>query len=101
MNLPTELSKWYAAQASIRRLWAVEDDDGLIVYVTLEPTSDGADPLPVWLARNHDWTNDLKTRTRREVQLQLIVSGDFEEPDVNTDAEMIAELSWRDSWTSP
>lgn len=100
-ELPTTLARWYAAHSSIRRLWAIEDRDALIVFVTLEPTSDGEDPLPVWLARHRDWTHDLTTRTHRQVQLQLIVSGVFEQSHANTDAAVIAELSWRDSWTSP
>lgn len=93
------LAQWYAAHASIRRLWAIDDQDALRVFVTLEPTSDGEDTLPVWLAMNDDWANDLRARTQREVQLQLIISGGFEAPHVDTDAPMIAELSWRDSWT--
>jgi len=40
--------------ASIRRLWAIEEDLLLTVCVSLTPTSDGADALPVWLARNHE-----------------------------------------------
>lgn len=102
MNIPTTLASWYAAHASIRRLWAVEDEDALLsVFVTLEPTSDGDDPLPVWLAKSDDWASDLSALTHREVQLNLIVSGTSERSYVDTDAAMIAELSWRDSWISP
>lgn len=100
-ELPAALCRWYAAHSSIRRLWALEDRDELIVFVTLEPTSDGDDTLPVWLAKCRDWANDLRVCTAREVQLKLIVSGVFEKSYVNADAAMIAELSWRDSWTSP
>ena len=99
-QIQAALAKWYAAHASIRRLWAIEDPVALNVFVTLEPTSDGDDALPVWLARKHDWTQDLKSLANREVQLSLIVSGVLEEPDVDTGAAMIAELSWRDSWVS-
>lgn len=99
-EIPTTLAGWYAAHSSIRRLWAVEDRDALIVFVTLEPTSDGDDALPVWLARKHAWANDLRSLAHREVQLKLIASDVFDEPCVNTDAVVIAELSWRDSWAS-
>jgi hypothetical protein len=94
------LARWYAAHSSIRRLWAIEDPIALIVVVTLEPTSDGDDALPVWLANNRAWANDLRSLTNRDVQLKLIVS-EFEESYVNANAVMIAQLSWRDSWVSP
>src|SRR5687767_2412709 len=97
-ELPATLARWYAAHSSIRRLWAVEDREALIVFVTLEPTSDGADAFPVWLANSNDWADDLRVRTHREVQLQLIVSDMFEATDVNSGRAVIAELSWRDSW---
>ena len=57
--------------------------------------------LPVWLANNSDWANDLRLRLQREVQLQLVVSGAFGESYVNADAVSIAEVSWRDSWMTP
>jgi hypothetical protein len=98
-ELPAMLARWYAAHASIRRLWAIEDQDALMVFVTLEPTSDGADAFPVWLANSHDWADDLKARTHREVELKLIASDMFEEFRINPRSDMIAELSWRDSWT--
>jgi hypothetical protein len=99
-EIPATLCRWYAAHSPIRRLWALEDRDELIVFVTLEPTPDGDDTLPVWLTKSRDWANDLRARTNREVQLKLIVSGVFEKSYVNADAAMIVELSWRDSWTS-
>lgn len=99
-EVPAALARWYAANSSIRRLWAIEDPVALIVLLTLEPTSDGDDALPVWLANNHAWANDLKLLTNRDVQLKLTVS-EFEESYANTKAVMIAELSWRDSWVSP
>jgi hypothetical protein len=97
-DISATLAKWYSAHSSIRRLWAVEEQNELVVFVTLEPTSDGDDAFPIWLAKSHDWAGDLRTRTSREVQLKLIVSGEFEASYVDTDATMIAELSWRDSW---
>ena len=97
-NLPDRLTQWYAANDSIRHLWAVEERDSLIVvFITLEPTSDGDDALPVWFARGHDWASELSDLARREVHLRLLSSSDFERPPVNT---TIAELSWRDPWIS-
>jgi len=98
-DVARSLARWYAAQSSIRRLWASESRDALVVFVALEPTSDGDDALPVWLARNRDWASDLRLVTRREVQLKLVASDVFEEPHVVTGAALIADVSWRESWT--
>lgn len=101
-RIPTTLARWYAVHSTVRRLWAVEDQDTrLNVFVTLEPTSDGDDMLPVWFARHHDWAIELKALTRRDVQLELVVSGVLDRALVSMDSAMIAELDWRDPWTSP
>lgn len=90
-------TQWYAANESVRRLWAVEDRDSLIVvFIALEPTSDGDDALPVWLAKSSQWANELAELTRREVQLQLLGANDFEER--VSAATTVAALSWRDPW---
>jgi hypothetical protein len=99
-DVTTALARWYADHASIRRLWAVEDSTALVVFVALEPSSDGDDSLPTWLANQHGWAQDLRRVTQRDVHLQLIVSGVRDEPDIDADTVMIAELSWRDSWES-
>jgi hypothetical protein len=97
-NVSNALARWYADHSPIRRLWAVDDADALVVFVALEPSSDGDDALPVWLANRRSWTDDLRRATAREVQLELLVSGAFEVTDVKADAVTIAELSWRDPW---
>ncbi|WP_116813409.1 hypothetical protein [Steroidobacter cummioxidans] len=91
-------TEWYAANESIRRLWAVEDRDSLIVvFIALEPTSDGDDALPVWLAKSSQWANELAELTRRDVQLQLLNSNELEQRSVSA-ATTVAALSWRDPW---
>lgn len=97
-NVSTALARWYADHSSIRRLWAVDDPDGLVVFVALEPSSDGDDALPVWLANRHSWTHDLRRATERDVQLKLFASGVIDDTDIAADAITIAELSWRDAW---
>jgi hypothetical protein len=92
------LERWYAEHASIRRLWAIEDPISLVVFVALEPTSDGDDAFPVWFAHQSRWRSDLEQLTRRAVQLKLIVAGAFGEPDVDRDA---VTIGWRDSWDPP
>jgi hypothetical protein len=90
-------TKWYAANDAVRHLWAVQERGSVIaVYLTLEPTSDGDDALPVWFAKGHQWADELCVLTRCEVQLQLLGSN-YERPEISADA-MIAELSWRDPW---
>lgn len=98
-HISNALARWYADHSSIRRLWAVDDADALVVFVALEPSSDGDDALPVWLANQVGWTDDLRQATEREVQLKL-VSGVFTRSDMQTGVVTIAELSWRDSWES-
>jgi hypothetical protein len=96
--ISVRLARWYDAHPSIRRLWAIEEDSLLAVYVSLEPTSDGDDCLPVWLAMNHHWRRDLQSITRREVHLRFVPSDVLPTSYVNGDAMIIAEVDWRESW---
>jgi hypothetical protein len=100
-EIAAALTRWYADHSAIRRVWAIEDSVALKVLIALEPTSDGDDVLPVWLANSGLWRSDLRLRLQREVQLQLVLSASFDESDVNPDAAPIAEVSWRDSWITP
>jgi hypothetical protein len=101
-NVVTEigpsLARWYAAHASIRRLWAIEGPVALEILVALEPTSDGNESLPIWLANRRRWATDLQLLIRREIQLRLVVPDDRGEFYVNPDAVTVAELSWRECW---
>jgi hypothetical protein len=93
-EISTKLARWYGAHASIRRLRVVEEGHGLTVCISLEPTSDGADTLPVWLAMNQKWRSDLQSICRRDVHLQFV------EPDVfpSGAAVIVAEVDWRETW---
>lgn len=97
--IPTSLAKWYDAHASVRRLWAVEEGSLLAVYVSLEPTSDGEDALPVWLAMKQKWTTDLTAMISREVQLRFVTSDVLSPSYVSDDPVIVAEVNWRESWT--
>ena len=85
-----QLGKWYAAQSLVRRLWAFWDSDRMRVIVTLEPTHDGDDVYPVWLARAHKWTSELQLLIDAPVELEVM-----DEP-AGIDGVLVAELSWRD-----
>jgi hypothetical protein len=97
-EIAAALTRWYADHASIRRLWAIDAAPALTILVALEPTSDGDDTLPVWLANYRSWASDLRLLVQRDVQLQLVVPGTFGEALVDPDAVTIAEVSWRDAW---
>ena len=44
------LTQWYAAHSAFRRLWAIQESQRMRVIVMLEPTNDGDDIYPAWLA---------------------------------------------------
>jgi hypothetical protein len=98
-DISAALAQWYADNAAIRRLRAVEAAVGLVVLVTLEPTSDGDDTLPIWLANRREWSDHLTRLTRREVQLLPVTANEYEGSPVDSGAVTIAELGWRDFWS--
>jgi len=71
-RLPELLTAWYARRPEVRRLWAVLEREELVVLLALEPTVDGNDSSPVWLARFPDWRDDLVRLARAEVRLSLV-----------------------------
>ena len=86
-----QLAKWYAAHSLIRRLWAFWDAERMRVIVTLEPTHDGDDVYPVWLARAYEWTSELQLLMDAAVELEVM------DKPAGMDGVLVAELSWRDS----
>lgn len=96
--ISTRLAAWYDAHASIRRLWAIENGRSLTVCISLEPTSDGDDCLPIWLAMSHEWRSDLQSIIPREIQLRFVASDILPPSYVTGDAVIIAEVDWRESW---
>ena len=95
-DIASVLASWYATHSSIRRLWAIKDSAGMTLIVTLEPTGDGGDTLPIWLANKRSWMDELCKLTGRELTLQLFTSDTLFEPHHHRDAITIAELCWRD-----
>jgi hypothetical protein len=84
------LAKWYAAHSAVRRLWAISEAQGLRVIVMLEPTNDGDDLYPAWLANGQRWAHELQSRLGEPVRLELM-----DQPYPGEDA--VTELSWRDA----
>jgi hypothetical protein len=52
------LAKWYAAHSVVRRLWAIRESQRMRIIVKLEPTRDGDDIYPAWLANGHEWAHE-------------------------------------------
>jgi len=97
--LRASLSTWYDGHPAVRRMLAIHALDACRVFVTLEPTFDGDDTLPIWLANRNDWESDLQSLVDRDLQLRMIGATAIEDLHVgDADAVMIADLSWRDPW---
>src|ERR671915_2236505 len=65
------LARWYAANSAVRRLWAVSEAQRMRVVVTLEPTHDGDDIYPAWLANGNEWAHELQLLLDGPVQLEV------------------------------
>jgi hypothetical protein len=91
------LRQWYASHSIVRRLWAIDASDAIRIVMTLEPTLDGDDTQPAWLANSWTWAQELRFRLQRHVHLELI-----NEPSARVEAScdstsaLITEISWRD-----
>jgi hypothetical protein len=55
------------ARGAVRRLWAFKASQGMRIIVTLEPTHDGDDICPAWLANGYEWARKLQLRMARAV----------------------------------
>jgi hypothetical protein len=93
-----KLARWYGAHAAVRRLWAIEDGHLITVCVSLEPTSDGADALPVWLAMNRKWSSDLQSLCAREVRLEFVEPDVLPPSSLTGNVSIVAEVDWREAW---
>lgn len=97
-GIAASLNSWYTDHAQVRGLWATAGSNVLDIRVALEPTSDGDDTLPIWLANRGHWASELQQLTCCEIQLRLVVLDELGEFDVDPDTATIAELKWRASW---
>lgn len=91
------LDEWYSSHSAVRRMWAIEESKRFRIIVALEPTLDGDDTRPIWLANSRAWTLELQRLTDRPVQLDLIDEPSSMEPAVYTDGLLVADLLWRDA----
>jgi hypothetical protein len=95
------LAQWYAARSAIRRLWAISEPQRMRVVVALEPTRDGDDIYPAWLANGHEWAHELELRLVGPVQLEVIDEPFLAGFAAGVDGVLVAELSWRDASIAP
>ena len=89
------LADWYDSHAAVRHLWAIKSAQGLRVIVRLEPTLDGDDTLPGWIANSRAWAHELQVRTNESVQLEAIDALLTDGIEV-TEGVIVAALGWRD-----
>lgn len=66
------LAAWYDSNPALRHLWAIKYAQGLRVIIRLEPTLDGDDTLPGWIANSRARAHELQLRTHESVQLEAI-----------------------------
>lgn len=90
------VAAWYAAHSSVRHLWAIRDAHGLRVLVTLEPTADGDDTDPAWIANRRAWARELQLCTDHSVRLERLEAPVFDETAIGAESRLVATLSWRD-----
>ena len=90
------VAAWYATHSNVRRLWAIRDAHRLRVLVTLEPTLDGNDTDPAWIANRHAWAHELQLCTDQSVRLERLDEPMFDGAAIDADSLIVATLSWRD-----
>lgn len=71
------------------------------VIVTLEPTHDGDDTYPAWLANGNEWAHELQLHMDGPVQLEVMDEPFLAEFPSGVDGVLVAELFWRDSSMPP
>jgi hypothetical protein len=95
------LSSWYGETAAVRRLWAFHDgkecdEPAVRVIVMLEPSVDGDDTVPAWMADCARWTQELGQRLAHRVHLERV-----DEPPAETfrddGVSVLSVLCWRDA----
>lgn len=91
-----ELARWYTSHAVVRRLWAIEEIEAIRIVLALEPTVDGADAQPAWLASSSTWAQELQLRMHKIVRLELLDEPTHIKLPLERDCVLIAEVAWRD-----
>ncbi|MDM0074771.1 hypothetical protein QTH90_10285 [Variovorax sp. J2P1-59] len=98
----TTLKTWYDGNPAIRRLWAIRPDGAtdvpeLRVIVMLEPSPDGDETSPIWMAHGATWASELREQLAGAVQLERIDGPLPDEFEIEGDGVLLSALYWRDS----
>lgn len=96
------LKAWYDAKPAIRRLWAIEPEDAgdagaLRVVVMLEPSPDGNETSPSWMAHGERWALELSEQLAGTVDLERIDGPLPDEFELEGEGTVLSALCWRDS----
>jgi len=92
------LAHWYDSHPSVLRLWATQPartGAALRVILLLQPSPDGDETSPAWMANGGSWAQQLQGRLCCPVQLECIEGSFANEPD--TVDGLVAVLAWRDA----
>jgi hypothetical protein len=77
-------------------LWAIEDSHRVRIIVTLEPTHDGDDTYPAWIANSHAWAHELQLHIGSPVTLELVDEPSCEAIERQGGGIIVSDLCWRD-----
>ena len=99
------LSRWYDERPGVVRLWAIQPDlpagastlSPLHVLLLLEPSADGDEIAPAWVARAATWSRELEQRLSRAVQLECLDIPVGDDIEVDAEGTLLASLCWRDA----
>ena len=100
------LCSWYAARPAVRRLWVIRPEapaggSALRVILMLEPSPDGDDHSPRWMAHGSRWASELSEQLASPVQLERIDGPLPEEFEIDGEGVLVSALGWRDCTTLP
>ncbi len=98
------LARWYDERAAVLRLWAIQPESTagdlaaspLRVILLLQPSPDGNDTAPAWVAHGATWSRELEQRLDRAVQLERVDVAGAAGFEVDGDGALLASLCWRD-----
>ena len=102
------LGGWYASHPMVRYLWAFRKSTGdeqsdihrIRVIFVIDPTLDGDETSPVWIANAHKWARELRACMGSEVELELLETPLQDEVELDGEGDLVAALSWREPCTS-
>lgn len=92
------LAAWYSSRSQVRRLWAIDESDSILIVMKIEPTLDGYDALPTWLAKGTQWMEELATVLQRPVHVEMLGAPSQADALAAMNERLLAEFSWREEY---